>query len=139
MTRIVVDASITAAIILDDEATERDAAIWSAFDNGDLFVPAHWSIEVASLLLKAERRGRVTAQRRNEHLATARTLLAPVQTEASTLSRAVIDLAQATGLTAYDAGYLELAMRIDASLATNDAALIKVGRSRGVAILTTLP
>ncbi len=139
MTRIVVDASITAAIILDDEASERDAAVWSAFADAELLIPAHWAVEFASLMLKAERRGRVTALRRNDHLATARSLLAPATIDPPAHMRAVVDLAQSSRLTAYDAAYLDLAIRLDASLATNDEALIQAAGSRGIAILTTLP
>nr|WP_295659725.1 type II toxin-antitoxin system VapC family toxin [Polymorphobacter sp.] len=139
MTRIVVDASITAAILLDDEVTERDSPIWDALRDGDLFIPAYWSIEIVSLLLNAERRKRMTRQRRNEHFDSAKALLAPAELDAAGMSRNVLDLATTASLTAYDAGYLELAMRLGASLATNDHALIKAGPRHGVPILTTRP
>lgn len=139
MTRIVVDASITAAIILDDEVTERDGPIWAAFCDGELFIPAHWPIEMISLLLNAERRNRMTRHRRNEHFDTAKALLAPATIDPSIMSRSVLDLATIAGLTAYDAGYLELAIRLGASLATNDIKLIRTGPAYGVPILTTRP
>ena len=86
LTRVVVDASITAAILFDDEVSERDGPIWNALRESDLEIPAHWSIELVSLLLKAERRNRVTRERRNEHFLAARTLLAPARTEPATMS-----------------------------------------------------
>lgn len=139
MTRIVVDASITAAILFDDEVSERDGPIWDALRDGELAIPAHWSIELVSLLLKGERRRRMTRQRRDEHFVSARTLLAPASIEAATMSRDILDLATTTGLSAYDAGYLDLALRLDATLATNDVALIDAARARGVPVLTTRP
>lgn len=139
MTRVVVDASITAAILLDDEATERDGLIWDALRDGELFIPAYWSIEMMSLLLNAQRRNRMTLQRRYEHFDSAKALLAPAEVDGFGMSRKVLDLATTASLTAYDAGYLELAIRLGASLATNDAALIKAGPLHGVPILTTRP
>jgi predicted nucleic acid-binding protein len=139
LTLIVVDASITAAIILLDEATDRDDAIRTAFRTAALYVPAHWATEVASLLLKAERRGRITSEERNAHLGEAGALLATGTLERPTLSRATIDLAVEANLTAYDAAYLELALRLGASLASNDGDLNDAARARGVPILTTRP
>ncbi len=52
MTRVVVDASNTAAILFDDEVTERDGRIWDALRESELLIPAHWSIELISLLSK---------------------------------------------------------------------------------------
>lgn len=137
--RMVVDASITAAIILDDEVSERDGPIGEALREADLYIPAHWSIEMTSLLLTLEKRKRVTRQRRNEHFNTAKELLASATIDPAVMSRKVMDLAVTASLTAYDAGYLELAIRLGASLATNDTALIAAGPAHGVPILTTRP
>lgn len=139
MTLIVVDASITAAIILLDEATERDPLLRAAFRQAVLHVPAHWATEMVSLLLKAERRGRVTREERDAHLDEAGAIMANGVIEPATLPRVTMDLAAETGLTAYDAAYLELALRLGASLATNDGDLIDAARARGVPVLTTRP
>ena len=139
MTRIVVDASITAAIILLDEATERDDAVRTAFPDAALHVPAHWATEVASLISKAERRERITCEERNAHLNEAGAILATGTIAQPALSRATIDSAVQKNLTAYDAAYLELALRLGASLASNDGDLNDAARARGVPILTTCP
>ena len=139
MTLIVVDASIIAAVILLDEASERDDAVRAAFGQATLHVPAHWAIEMTSLLLKAERRGRVTSAERNAHLDEAGAILSSGILEPAALSHVTMEIAADAGLTAYDAAYLELALRLDASLASNDGDLIAAARARGVPILTTLP
>ena len=46
-----------------------------------------------------------------------------------------MDLARSERLTAYDAGYLELAMRLGLPLATKDKALGNVAMRLGVAVL----
>ncbi len=139
MTRIVVDASIIAAILFDDEVSRRDDPVWEALRDSDFDIPSHWTIEFTSLLLKAERRGRMTRSRRDEHFAAASRLLSSAQVDRPPVSRAVIDLASDAGLTGYDAAYLELALRLGATLASNDDALVAACRARGVRVLTTRP
>jgi predicted nucleic acid-binding protein len=48
----------------------------------------------------------------------------------------IAELAAAHGLTAYDASYLELAIRTKSPLATFDSALIRAAQSEGVPILS---
>lgn len=139
MTRIFVDASLTASLILADEASDRDPAARAALQTGELAVPAHWPIEIASLLLKHERRGRITAEERDRYIAAIMLLLDGVQIVPAVLSPTIIDLAVATRLTAYDAAYLEQALRTSATLATNDDALIAAAEACGVPVLTTRP
>jgi predicted nucleic acid-binding protein len=47
----------------------------------------------------------------------------------------IAELAEAHGLTAYDASYLELAMRTNSALATFDSALIRAAQAEGVQIV----
>lgn len=47
----------------------------------------------------------------------------------------IAELAQAHGLTAYDASYLELALRTKSPLATFDSALIRAAQAEGVQIV----
>jgi len=64
-------------------------------------------------------------------------LLAAGNVAGAAHSREIFDLAIAANLTAYDAVYLDLAIRLDATLATNDDALIAAARARGLPVLTT--
>ena len=47
----------------------------------------------------------------------------------------IAELAEAHGLTAFDASYLELAMRTNSALATFDSALIRAAQAEGVQIV----
>ena len=49
--------------------------------------------------------------------------------------REILSLARAEGLTAYDASYLELAIRLGLSLATKDRALARAAKRAGVVVL----
>lgn len=139
MTRVIVDASITAALILADEASDRDPQVRDALLAGELVVPAHWPVEIASLLLKHQRRGRITADERDDYLDKIGAMLAGVDVVPATLSSSTIALALASHLSAHDAAYLELALQRAATLATNDDELIAVATAHGVPILTTRP
>lgn len=137
MTRVVVDASITGVVLLSDEITESSAPMLDRLLGSKLLLAAHWPLEVASLLVKATRRQRMQAHDRAKRLVDIDRLVDAGEVQSAASTRTIFDLAMATGLTAYDAVYLELALRLDATLATNDDALIAAARARGVPVLTT--
>ena len=139
MTRIVVDASITGLVLLSDEVHPERTAIRDLLVQSELVLAAHWPLEVASLLVKATRRLRLSAEDRDNRLAEVDLIRTAGVIEPAAASRTIFDLALAANLTAYDAVYLDLALRLDATLATNDDALIAAARARGVPVLTTRP
>jgi prevent-host-death family protein len=92
-------------------------------------------LEVANVLLQAERRGRIATG----DVAMRLELIAelPITTDNETTARAwreILALARAEGLTTYDAAYLELAIRRGLPLQTKDEALIGAAKRTGVAI-----
>jgi predicted nucleic acid-binding protein len=126
----VVDASVSAAWFLPDEANPRTEAALLATATQDVWVPALWLLEIGNLLLRAQRRKRITADKRVELAKAASALQIKVDREPVAIT--VIDeLAARYGLSAYDAAYLELALRRGVSLATQDdalaAAMLKAG------------
>jgi predicted nucleic acid-binding protein len=99
-------------------------------------VPAIWHLEIANVLALSERRGRITRANSSEFIALLETLDVVIDEE--TPSRAlgqVLDLARAEHLTAYDAAYLELAMRLGIPLASKDADLCDAAERLGVSVL----
>ena len=118
----VVDASVTAAWFLPDEATSTTEDALQATITHDVWVPALWSFETVNLLLGAERRKRISRDKRVELIAAAAALRIRVDREPVTLER-LATLAAGHALTAYDAAYLELALRRALPLASKDKAL----------------
>jgi predicted nucleic acid-binding protein len=118
----VVDASVSAAWLLPDEATPFTQAALRATTTAQLWVPALWVLEMANLLHSAQRRRRISAAQRAELAAAAAGLRLQVCREPVGLI-ALDALAAAHGLSAYDACYLELALRRGLPLATLDEAL----------------
>ncbi len=130
-TALVVDASVSAAWFLSDEANAYTDAALQATARVDVWVPALWLLETGNLLLGAHRRRRITDAKRKQLAADATALRLRVDREA--VSIASLDTLSAQfALTAYDAAYLELALRRRLPLATQDRALLKAMRAAGV-------
>jgi predicted nucleic acid-binding protein len=116
-----------------EAATSRRAA-QEVVREGAL-VPTLFFTEITNGLLIAERTGNISPNQVNSFLADVDALPITTDREApeSTL-RAVLELARATGLTVYDATYLELALRSRSVLATFDRRLVTAARARGIPV-----
>ena len=129
---LVVDASVSAAWFLPDEATDETRAVLHATATHDVWVPALWAIETANLLLAAHRRKRISADERQRVATSAGGLRLSVDREAVSVTT-LEQLGTRYALTAYDAAYLELALRRRLPLATRDKALSAAMAEAGVA------
>lgn len=127
----VVDASVSAAWFLADEATSYTEAALEATADAEVWVPALWQLEVGNLLLGAQRRRRITEAKRRELVAAAAALRLRVDREPVSMVH-LDELAATHGLSAYDAAYLELALRRRVALASLDQALIRAMAKVGV-------
>ena len=135
MPGIVVDASVSVAWFLPDEANALTEAALQATAIGDVWVPALWLLEIGNLLLSAQRRKRIDDAKRRELAAAAAALRLRVDREPVSL----VDLdalAARHRLTTYDAAYLELALRRGLPLATQDATLLAAMAGAGVTAAT---
>lgn len=127
----VVDASVSAAWLLPDEATPYTQAALHATATAQVWVPTLWLLEMANLLQSAQRRRRITAAKRAELAAAAAGLRLQVCREPVGLL--TLDaLAAQHGLSAYDTCNLELALRRSLPLATLDLALLAAMQRCGV-------
>lgn len=129
----VLDASFALALGLPDESSERVERFMGRLAPGTpLWVPALWGYEIANSLLIAERRGRIREAEASRALGIILEL--PLEVDAVSSAEALWRwrmLGQEHGLTAYDAAYLELAMRRQLPLATFDQALLKAAKAAG--------
>lgn len=130
---LVIDASIALAWCFKDEATPATDALVGRIHREGATVPAHWLLEVTNALLMAERRGRIPYADVTLHLRTIEALGIRVDTDTQGLAvRDALDLARREKLTLYDAAYLELAIRLNASLASLDRELRRAAGKTGV-------
>jgi predicted nucleic acid-binding protein len=133
--RFVLDGSVTLAWLFQDEQYAYADAIIAKLPNLEMMVPRLWHLEVANVLLVGERRGRCSQADTTQWLAYLGGL--PIVLEGETEARAwsdTVNLARQHGLSAYDAAYLELAMRQGLPLATLDTKLKGAAGASGVAI-----
>lgn len=133
----VLDASIALAWALPDETSLQADQFLSRVSRKDvLWVPSLWWYEVANALILAERRKRLT-EADGIQLRELYGML-PIKTDViiglDTIER-LRTLAREYRLSAYDAAYLELALRRGLRLATLDQNLQSAARKAGVRIL----
>ena len=137
MSCFVVDCSVTMSWCFEDEADAYADAALEAMVEGNALVPSIWPLEVANVLLSAERRGRLREADTVRFLELLRGL--PIEVDGETPRRAmgeILALGRERGLSAYDAAYLELAMRESLALASRDRALVEAALRCGVARAT---
>ncbi|MGB6689506.1 MAG: type II toxin-antitoxin system VapC family toxin [Terracidiphilus sp.] len=134
--KIVLDASMALGWLIHradagEAALARQAFVEVSVHGAD--VPGLWFAEVANTLLVFERAKRLSEADSTKYLSSL-ALLAITEDDlpcASVQSRA-LDLGRRFALSAYDATYLELAMRNAATLATFDRKLVEAARTAGV-------
>jgi predicted nucleic acid-binding protein len=136
VTDLVLDASVALAWCFKNEATAAGDRVLERLAVDAASVPAIWHLEIANVLALSERRGRITSAKSGEFIGLLGTLGVVVdeETPLRALDR-VLDLARAERLTAYDAAYRELAMRLGIPLASKDADLCDAAERLGVSVL----
>jgi predicted nucleic acid-binding protein len=130
----VLDSSVTVAWHFEDESDAYADAVGDALVLKAAVVPSLWPLEVANALLVGERRQRTTEAKVSQFLTLLRAL--PIRVDEETTVRAwhdTLHLARARALSAYDASYLELALRRGLPLATLDDRLKGAAAAVGVA------
>jgi len=133
--RFVLDTSVAVSWFFEDEAGEYTAAVLESLTEWEAVVPSLWPLEVANVLLVAERRRRCSEAEAVRFIELLESL--PIATDDDTARSALhgtYQFAREYALTAYDAAYLELAMRLGAPLATLDRHLAEAAAKAGVTI-----
>lgn len=134
----VIDNSVSLAWCFEDEQTATIMALLDRVAESGAVAPQLWPIEALNGLLTAERRGRIDTAVRHRLAGFLQDL--PIRIDDETAGKtwtAITQLAELYGLTAYDATYLELAVRLGLPLATSDKALIAAANASGVQLLVT--
>jgi predicted nucleic acid-binding protein len=136
--RFVLDASVALSWLFGDARPadrKTSQAVLSALKQPGAVavVPVTWGLEVANVLTRGEARDVLSEAQSEAFLEML--AAAPVEVDDATFARALTDtlhLARRHRLSAYDASYLELALRRGLPLATLDDDLAKAARRAGV-------
>jgi predicted nucleic acid-binding protein len=138
MAELILDSSVALTWAFDDEVSHYAETILDRLPAIGAFVPAIWPLEIVNSLLVAERRGRANQADTAQFIRVLDSL--PLAVDDETSERAMHDtlsLARAHNLSAYDASYLELAMRRGLPLATLDQRLRNAAAAVGVQVYAT--
>ncbi|MCD6671773.1 MAG: type II toxin-antitoxin system VapC family toxin [Burkholderiaceae bacterium] len=136
--RFVLDNSVCMRWLFGDgnaQSLRYASGVLAIFDRVETqaIVPSVWLLEVANVVARAEARGVLRESRSAEFLGALRDMA--IEVDAATSEHAWADtlsLARRHSLTAYDASYLELALREGLPLATLDEALRSAAERTGV-------
>jgi len=130
---LVVDASFILSIALSEEAPAESAQLFDVLAREGAWVPPIWRYEVANALAVAARRGRIQPAMPALILADIARLHIHDDPDCAELAwSGTMALATQHRLTVYDASYLELAVRKQAWLATNDRSLAAAAQAEGL-------
>jgi predicted nucleic acid-binding protein len=141
---LVLDASMALAWIFErrdvDQHDRAQRVLQMLAGDTVAIVPSLWSVEVANSLLVGERRNIISQAQSVDFLARLDRLPILIDTVSPASRRdPVLGLARQYGLTAYDACYLELALRTTGTLATFDVKLAQAARSAGALVFEWQP
>lgn len=131
--RLVLDSSIALCWYFQDQADPYADGVAKQLISAEALVPSLWPLEVANAVLMGERRNRSTQADAQRWIAVLETL--PITLDSETAARAwkdTLTLARAHKLSAYDAAYLELALREGLPIATLDPKLKAAAQAVGV-------
>ena len=107
--------------------------VLDAMKKASAIVPVTWGLEVANVIARAEAKGLVTEARGGAFLEMLEGV--DIEVDTATFHHALSDtlqLARRYKLSAYDASYLELALRQGIAIATLDEDLQKAAKKAGV-------
>lgn len=136
MAGLVIDASVASAWCFPDERTGYSNAVLQAMSGSLLVVaPRLWAYEVRNSVLLGLRRGRIIKSDAEDFLGSLADL--NIQLVDSASYDSVFHLAERTGLTVYDATYLDLASSEGSKLASLDSDLRKAATKSGVELFDT--
>lgn len=117
-----------------DEANDYARQVIRRLQDEAAIVPRVWSFEAANVLIVGERRGRLSRGLILEFLELLKRLAIAIhEADAPSLDQ-LLAIGWASGTSAYDAAYLELASRRGLPLATLDRRLRDAAQRMGIAI-----
>jgi len=132
----VLDNSVTMRWFFGDGKPQEIAyagKVLDAMKDTHGFVPVTWGLEVANVIARAEAKNLITEARSAEFLEMLEDL--DIDEDSATFEHArsdTLQLARRYRLSAYDASYLELALRLGIPLATLDIDLQRAAKKAGI-------
>ena len=126
----VIDNSVVMAWCFEDEANAYSDGIQETLIDHKALVPAIWPLEVANVLLVAERKKRISKAHSGHFIALLSQLpIEVVPSVSDAVFHEILALAREHSLSSYDASYLDLAIRKGLPIASQDKAILRAAKS----------
>lgn len=133
VTLFVLDCSITMSWCFKDETNIDAHKILLALKNKKALVPCVWTLEVLNSLKVAQNKKRITQAKTNHFITLLQSLPIEIDNNYKYLkNNLILDLMNKHNLTAYDASYLELAIRYSTPLISFDKELCEAARKEKI-------
>lgn len=136
MSQFVLDCSITMSWFFHDEINEYSELVMDKLQTGGAIVPQIWTYEVINTLIVGERKKRI--QNSQSFWILERLQQLPICVDngkPDKIMPEILVLSSKYNLSAYDAAYLELAVRLSLPVATRDRVLAKSVIDSGLKLL----
>lgn len=134
----VLDASVALLWLVpqtNPAGVEYAESVLMALKSSQAVAPPLLTLEIANVIAKVEAKGMVTEANSQHYLSLfGRLNIVMDETSATHALGSILNLARRYKLSAYDASYLELALRTGLPIATLDADLAKAVQAAGVAV-----
>jgi predicted nucleic acid-binding protein len=132
----VLDASAILSWCFEDERPRNADALMRRFVGAGMIAPSHWPLEVTNILWVGERAKRISAPQVSAFVALVEALRVEIDMETPWRAWSETrELARREQVTTYDAAYLELAIRRQATLVSKDKKLIAAARANTAQVL----
>ena len=132
----VIDTSVVITWCFKDEASQYADSVLDSLEHFTAIAPSIWPLEVGNVLLAAERKNRLSEADSIRFIALLFELPISVDQEPpERMIKEIFALAREHKLSAYDASYLDLAMKRGIPIATLDNRLMKTAKRSNVSIM----
>ena len=138
MVAFVLDASVAISWCFPGDPTENtpySRRVLKELAVNDALVPEIWAFEVANaIFVSHSKRKRISEQQIADYLSLLQALPISVEPQSLWASVDLESLARRQNIAAYDAAYLDPALRTDLALATSDGPLRKAAIAEGIPV-----
>jgi predicted nucleic acid-binding protein len=134
MSAFVLDNSVVSGWLIENQSSAYADAVAERLKTSRAIAPPLLRLEVTNVLRTACKRQRLIAAQAHEMLTALAALPIDIDVTAPNPAQ-ILDLALRHDLTAYDAMYLDLALRRALPVATRDLALADAARAAGVGVV----
>jgi predicted nucleic acid-binding protein len=133
---LVIDSSFMVALVVHEEHSAFAHARLQDLASEPRVAPALIVWETANVLWRKTRRAEISGAQRREMLEALQDFQTELELPTPETTLALSAFADLHDLTAYDAAYLEMALRLDAPLATLDKPLTQAAKSEGLVVVS---